>query len=104
MHGYSLRPGVRTRWDGSQSLEGAGANGTCCRTAGDLEDLEAAEQFDKAFIEAMVPHHQMGIMMSQMAGSATSRTQLRDLTKSIVKGQGEEIAKMRDWYEEWYGR
>jgi uncharacterized protein (DUF305 family) len=70
----------------------------------DMEDLAAAVQFDKAFIEAMVPHHQMGIMMSQMAGSATSRTELRDLTESIIEGQSAEIAKMQDWYDEWYGR
>lgn len=70
----------------------------------DLEDLEAAEEFDKAFIEAMVPHHQMGIMMSQMAGSATGRSELRGLTDAIIEGQSAEIRKMQDWYEEWYGR
>ena len=70
----------------------------------DLEDLEAAEEFDKAFIEAMVPHHQMGIMMSRMAGSATGRSELRGLTDAIIEGQSAEIRKMQDWYEEWYGR
>ena len=70
----------------------------------DIEDLEAAEQFDKAFIEAMVPHHQMGIMMSQMAGSSTRRAELRGLTESIVEVQSEEIDKMREWYDDWYGR
>jgi uncharacterized protein (DUF305 family) len=69
----------------------------------DLEELEAAEQFDRAFIEGMVPHHQMGIMMSQMAGSASSRPEMRDLTESIIKGQSAEISRMREWYREWYG-
>lgn len=68
----------------------------------DLEDLRAAEPFDKAFIEAMVPHHVMGIRMSQMAGSTTSRTELRDLAESIIEGQGAEVDKMREWYDEWY--
>jgi uncharacterized protein (DUF305 family) len=70
----------------------------------DIEDLEAAEQFDKAFIEAMVPHHQMGIMMSRMAGNASNRSELRDLTDAIIEGQSAEIRKMLEWYEEWYGR
>lgn len=70
----------------------------------DLEVLEKAGEFDKAFIEAMIPHHQMGIMMSRMAGSATRRPELRALTQSIVRAQSEEIDDMREWYEEWYGR
>lgn len=70
----------------------------------DLEALEKADEFDKAFIEAMIPHHQMGIMMSRMAGSATRRPELRALTQSIVRTQSEEIDDMREWHEEWYGR
>ena len=85
---------------GSFGMMGGGMMGG----AVDIEDLESAEQFDKAFIEAMVPHHQMGIMMSRMAGSATSRPEMRDLTDAISEGQSAEIAKMQDWYEEWYGR
>lgn len=85
---------------GSFGMMGGGMMGG----AVDIEDLEAAEQFDKAFIEGMVPHHQMGIMMSQMAGGATSRPELRDLTESIIEGQSAEISKMQEWYDEWYGR
>lgn len=68
----------------------------------DLEDLETSERFDRDFIEAMVPHHQMGIMMSQMLGRSTSRAELRDFAESIIKGQGAEIDKMREWHDEWY--
>lgn len=70
----------------------------------DMADLEVAESFDKAFIEAMIPHHQMGIMMSQMAGSRTGRPEMRELTSSIIEAQSREIDKMRAWYAEWYGR
>jgi uncharacterized protein (DUF305 family) len=69
----------------------------------DLDDLKVAEPFDKAFIEAMIPHHQMGIMMSQMADSTTDRTELRRLTRSIIEAQSAEIDEMREWYDEWYG-
>ena len=85
---------------GSSGMMGGGMMGG----AVDLEELEAAAQFDKVFIEGMVPHHQMGIMMSQMAGGATSRPEMRDLTESIIEGQSAEISKMQEWYDEWYGR
>lgn len=68
----------------------------------DLGDLETAEPFDKYFIEAMVPHHVMGIRMSQMVRDTTSRPELRDLADSIIGGQSTEVDKMREWYDEWY--
>ncbi len=70
----------------------------------DMADLEAAEPFDKAFIEAMIPHHQTAIMMSQMAGGASGRPEMRGLTSSIIEAQSTEIDSMQAWYEEWYGR
>jgi len=71
---------------------------------GDLSDLEAAEPFDKAFIEQMVPHHQMAIMMSQMAARNSARPEMVGLTTSIIRSQSAEITKMQRWYDEWYGR
>ncbi len=70
----------------------------------DMEDLADAESFDKTFIEQMIPHHRVAIMMSRMAGAASGRPEIRDLTDSIVLSQGAEIEKMQDWYREWYGR
>ncbi len=69
-----------------------------------MADLEVAEPFDKAFIEAMIPHHQTAIMMSQMAGGASGRSEMRGLTSSIIEAQSTEIDKMQTWYDEWYGR
>lgn len=85
---------------GSSGMMGGMMSGS----AVDLQVLEAADEFDKVFIEAMVPHHEMGVMMSRMAGSATRRPELRGLTQSIIRAQSEEIEDMRQWYEEWYGR
>lgn len=70
----------------------------------DMAELEVAEPFDKAFIEAMIPHHQTAIMMSRMAGSASGRPEMRRLTSAIIEAQSIEIDSMRAWYEEWYGR
>lgn len=70
----------------------------------DLEQLATTEPFDKAFIEAMIPHHRMGIMMSRMAGGMSGRPEMRQLTSSIIEAQGREIDEMQAWYDEWYGR
>ncbi len=86
---------------GSSQMMGGGMMGSGAR---DMADLEDAESFDKAFIEAMIPHHQTGIMMSRMAGGATRRPELRQLTSDIIEGQSAEIDAMQRWYEEWYGR
>lgn len=70
----------------------------------DVETLREADPFDKAFLEEMIPHHQMALMMSRMAGSATSRPEMRSFTQAIIDGQGREIDQMEEWYAEWYGR
>jgi len=73
-------------------------------SAAGLERLEDTEDFDRAFIETMVPHHRMGVMMATMAGDATRRTDVRELTARIIESQSEEIDRMLAWYREWYGR
>jgi uncharacterized protein (DUF305 family) len=69
-----------------------------------LERLQTADVFDKVFIEEMVPHHRMGVMMASMAGSATLRPEIRDLTAAIIESQSAEIDQMLEWYRAWYGR
>jgi uncharacterized protein (DUF305 family) len=69
-----------------------------------LQRLENAGSFDQVFIEEMIPHHRMGILMAGMAGSTTLRPEIRQLTEAIIEGQSAEIDQMLEWYEEWYGR
>jgi len=68
----------------------------------DLVQLGNASPFDKEFIEQMVPHHQMAIMMAQMTLNS-DRKEMRDLGISIIRSQGSEVDQMREWYSTWYG-
>jgi uncharacterized protein (DUF305 family) len=68
-----------------------------------LDKLKTAKPFDKEFIKQMVPHHQMAIMMAQMALKNSKHPQIRNLANSIIKTQSAEIYKMRQWYKQWYG-
>lgn len=88
----------------SGMMGGSGGMGGMMGGVVDLDDLEDADSFDKVFIEQMIPHHQMGIMMAQMARSSTRREDMRDFTANIIEVQSAEIATMSDWYDEWYGR
>ncbi len=68
----------------------------------DIDRLKNAVDFDREFIEQMIPHHQMAIMMAQMLEAGTDRPEMQQLAKNIIKSQSEEIQKMQDWYENWF--
>jgi len=68
----------------------------------DMNRLENAEPFDKAFIEEMIPHHQMAVMMAQMLERTTDRSEMKKLAADIISAQTKEINQMRQWYQDWY--
>lgn len=68
----------------------------------DMTALENATDFDKAFIEEMIPHHQLAIMMANMLQSGTNRPEMLQLAKNIIESQSSEIEQMQSWYENWY--
>lgn len=69
----------------------------------DIDQLKTAAVFDKAFIEEMIPHHQMAVMMAQMLQATTDRPEMKQLAKNIIDAQTREINSMRSWYRQWYG-
>ena len=69
--------------------------------AADLKALETAPDFDKAFIQQMIPHHKMALMMSSMIVDS-DRPEMRTLSTTIVQAQSKEIEQMRQWYQTWY--
>jgi uncharacterized protein (DUF305 family) len=69
----------------------------------DTRTLTGAQPFDRAFIEQMVPHHQMAVMMATMALPRVEQPELRQLLLSIIGDQSSEISSMGQWYRAWYG-
>lgn len=67
----------------------------------DMDTLKTASDFDKEFVRQMVPHHQMAVMMAQMAAGRTTRPEIRTLAQSIIKSQNAEIAQMKGWQQAW---
>lgn len=71
---------------------------------GDTEVLKSvsASEFDREFIEQMIPHHEMAIMMAQMLAASTERSEMKTLADQIITSQSREIEMMRSWLESWY--
>jgi len=67
----------------------------------DLERLTLAPDFDREFIEEMIPHHQMAVMMASMLRNGTQRAEMKTLAENIISSQSEEITLMRGWLTEW---
>lgn len=64
---------------------------------------KSGDDFDKAFIEEMIAHHEGAISMAQLAKDNAKHLEIRDLSDAIITAQTEEISSMKTWFEEWYG-
>ncbi len=68
-----------------------------------LEALRNAPDVDRVFLEQMIAHHRMGVMMASHAQWGTVHPELRDLEAAMVRVQSAEIDQMAQWYRRWYG-
>ena len=66
----------------------------------DITSLKNANNFDETFLEEMIPHHQMAVMMAQMLLSGTNRSEMKQLGQNIITAQKQEIDQMRSWLQE----
>jgi uncharacterized protein (DUF305 family) len=66
----------------------------------DLTD-KSGDDFDAAFITAMIAHHQGAIDMAELAESRAEHDEIRQLSRAIIRAQEGEIAQMHDWRREW---
>ncbi|MCP9861217.1 DUF305 domain-containing protein [Cyanobium sp. Cruz-8D1] len=82
---------------GGMGMAGMGMMGT------GVPSLRNAADFDRAFIEQMIPHHRMGVMMASMAQNNSQHPQLKTLQQAMVTAQSQEIEQMTQWYGRWYG-
>jgi len=98
-------PGKGWGWQNGMGMGlGMGMGGGMGMRGGtNLSALSAAPDFARAFIEQMIPHHQMGVMMASMAQTNSQHPELRSLQQAMVRVQSDEIQQMEQWYRSWYG-
>ena len=64
----------------------------------------AGVPFDRAFIDAMVAHHESALEMARAAKDAgLSQPDLVEVADAILATQQEEIDRMKKWRAEWFG-
>jgi uncharacterized protein (DUF305 family) len=68
----------------------------------DPQELARSESFDRAFIDAMIPHHQSAIEMAKVAYEKSENPRIKKLAENIVSAQQAEIEQMKRWREQWY--
>lgn len=86
-------------------VAGCGGDGDNDR-AGAEQPTAASEDvpFDRAFIDAMVPHHQAAIEMAKEAKNAGLREpKLIKIADDIIATQQAEIDQMLEWRQQWFG-
>ena len=68
----------------------------------DPQELANKEPFDKAFIDAMIPHHQSAIEMAEVAHEESHNPHIQELAGHIISAQKAEIEHMTHWRQQWY--
>jgi uncharacterized protein (DUF305 family) len=75
-------------------------NMSMTQMADSLRPLKGAD-FDKAFIEHMIDHHEGAIAMAKLAETNAQHHELKQLGKDIISAQSKEIDMMRSWQHDW---
>lgn len=67
-----------------------------------LRSVPAGSRFDAAFMQHMIPHHQMAILESLPVQTGATHTALRQLAGDIITHQAGEVVQMLAWLTSWY--
>ena len=67
----------------------------------DILETIADADFDREFLEQMIPHHEMAVMMGRMLLASTERPEMQTLADQIITSQSQEIDMMRSWLASW---
>jgi uncharacterized protein (DUF305 family) len=63
--------------------------------------LGSAQNFDLAFIDMMILHHEGAIVMSDVELERGENPGMQELAREITAAQEQEIAQMREWRTAW---
>ena len=77
-------------------------SGTMTSMTASLEG-KTGDEFDRAFIEEMIVHHEGAVAMAQLALEKANHAEIKTMANDIISAQTREIETMRDWLQSWYG-
>jgi hypothetical protein len=64
---------------------------------------KTGDDFDKAFLNEMIMHHEGAVGMAQAALTNAKHKEIKDLGNAIISAQNKEIGSMKNWLKSWYG-
>ena len=70
----------------------------------DPAELRNAKDFDCAFLEMMIPHHEGAIRMARAELESGIHAELRRMSENIIDSQGFEVQQMRRFQRRWCER
>lgn len=62
---------------------------------------KSGDEFDKAFVEMMISHHQGAIDMAVLTKTNAKHDEIKKLGEAIISAQTKEIEEMKQWQKDW---
>lgn len=62
---------------------------------------KTGDDFDKTFLEEMIPHHQGAVDMAKLSEAQAKHDEIKQLSKNILTTQTKEINDMKSWMDKW---
>jgi uncharacterized protein (DUF305 family) len=85
----------------SMDMPGHDMHGATMDMEQDIRNLESASDFDRAFLEAMIVHHEMAVEASEIVVSGEVRAEIKTLAEGVIADQRAEIQQMEAWLASW---
>ena len=60
--------------------------------------------YEKRFIDLMIPHHEGAIQMAKHALRHANRPELKEMVEKTITDQQKEIEQLKKWRQDWYGQ
>lgn len=62
---------------------------------------KTGDEYDKAFIENMISHHQSAVDMAKLSAANAKHDEIKKLSTDIISAQKKEINEMKLWQINW---
>lgn len=109
--GFTAAFAVNNEHEGMMDMMGMRTNSarqiTTDHDSTSMDDMSAqlrsksGDEFDEAFIEMMIVHHQGAIDMAELIPTRAKHDEIKQLGEAIISTQTKEIQDMQQWQKDW---
>ncbi|MBL9091798.1 MAG: DUF305 domain-containing protein [Planctomycetaceae bacterium] len=65
---------------------------------------EKDSNFDRRFIDMMIPHHEGAIIAAKQVLVSSDRPELKQMAQEMIEAQEAEVLQLKQWRDTWYGK